>query len=134
MVITLKPTEEQIAYAINLMEDLTEDNIENNSEEYQRITALSDEKLLEEFRYWRRIYSGLCPINIWAYEGVVAHLIGREISKRDLWKQAEALANIKNISCKECPLASGQEDRENPIDCHPTVGCIAWVDNVPLKE
>ena len=135
MVINFKITEEQAEHAMNLMENLIEDNIKNNSEEYQRITSLSDEKLLEEFYYWSHRYVGSCPLILWAYKNVTANLISIEINKRNLWVQAKKSANVKSISCKKCPLASGEEKKENPVDGFPTSGCIAWVSKkIKLQE
>lgn len=125
--INFKITEEQAEHARSLMENLIEDNIKNNSEECQRITALSDEKLLEEFYYWSHRYAGSCPLTLWSYKNVTANLISREINKRNLWAQAKESGNVKNISCKKCPLASGEEKKENPVDGFPTSGCVAWV-------
>jgi len=83
-IIGIKPTKEERGHAKKLVEEARKWHKKNNSEMYQEITNFSDEDLLHEFRCYRRVNSGFCPMGINGRDDIRYNLIIYEIEKRDL--------------------------------------------------
>jgi len=75
---------------------------EQSLEEWEKeISSYFDEALIGEFRWYRRMDSGFCPIS---YEWRLFGLIIREIQKRNLSEKANELVDAKTgkMKCNVC--------------------------------
>ena len=129
---------------------------EQSLEQWEKeINSYSDETLIKEFRWYRRMDSGFCPIS---YEWRIFGLIIREIQKRNLSKKANELIdfyfdrlseedNEICSSCKQCRNKKNKAkwrfscDGREVVLCEEclnhdsrTDGWGMWVEDVPQKE